>query len=164
MALRSMSCWKSMVSRLSGTATYATSSSPKMMAYAPTADFGSPQREKRTKKTIKGEFVPVYVVIGMIALSVSLGLYTAKQQIMHSPTVRVKKKTRETIPEVEEPEIVMNEADRFVKKSFFRKIAHVQEFDSGLRYTPDPIRRDAFAHEQPRAETPKSVGVDPKWR
>lgn len=151
-----------MLSRLRGTATYATSSSPKMMAYTPTANIGGPKQEKRTKKAIRGDFVPVYVVLGMIAVSLSLGLYTAKQQILHSPAVRVKKKERETIPEVEEPEVVANEADRFVKKSFFRKVAHIQDFDSVLQSTPDPIHRDAFSREQTRAETSKSVGVDSK--
>ncbi|KDP22516.1 hypothetical protein JCGZ_26347 [Jatropha curcas] len=163
MAFRSMNLWKSMANRLRGNATYATSTSPKMAAYAPTADFGdSHHQEKHTKKTIKGEYVPVYVAIGLIALSVSLGLYTAKQQILHSPNVRVKKKRRETIPEVEDPDSVVDEADKFLKKSFFRKVAHVQEFDSGLQSLPDAnIHRDAFAYK-PHAETLKSVGIDPK--
>lgn len=151
-----------MVSRLRGTATYATSTQPKMKAHAPTADIGHPHQERHSKKALKGEFVPVYVVLGMIAVSLSLGLYTAKQHMMHSPSVRVKKKTRESIPEVEEPEKVVEEADKFVKKSFFRKVAHVQEFDSGIQHASDPIRKDAFAHDKPRVETLKSAGVDPK--
>ncbi|XP_002511068.2 uncharacterized protein LOC8277423 [Ricinus communis] len=154
---------RSIVSRLRGTATFATSSSPKLKAYAPTADFGyhdHPQ-EKRTKKTVKGDYVPVYVAVGMIALSLSLGLFTAKQQIMHCPNVRVKKKG-EGVAEVEDPDQVVNEADKFIKKSFFRKVAHIQEFDSGLQSFPDHIQRDAFAHDNPRVESLKSVGIDPK--
>ncbi|XP_050226136.1 uncharacterized protein LOC126675526 [Mercurialis annua] len=151
---------RSMVSRLrSQAATYATSTTPKLKPYAPTADFG---HHKEIKHPKKADYVPVYVAIGMIALSVSLGLFTAKQQIMYSPGVRVKKKTRETLPEVEDPDKVIDEADRFLKKSFFRKVAHIQEFDNGLEYLPDPnIRRDVLAH-RPRAETLKSVGIDPK--
>ncbi|KAL3575561.1 hypothetical protein D5086_023662 [Populus alba] len=156
--------WKSIASRLSGTATYATSTPPKLKSYLPTADqFGHHyHQESKHGKKVRGDFVPVYVAIGMIAVSISLGLYTAKQQVLYAPNVRVRKKTRETIPEVVDPDKVVEEADKFIKKSFFRKVAHVQEFDhNGLEYLPDPVRKDVFAHK-PRAETLKDVGVDPK--
>ncbi|XP_057995923.1 uncharacterized protein LOC131175501 [Hevea brasiliensis] len=107
-----------------------------------------------------GEFVPVYVALGMIFLSTTLGLHTAKQQLMYSPSVRVKKKLRETIPEVVYSDKVVDEANKFIEKSFFRKAARVQEFESGLQYIPDPIRKDIYAHS-PRAETLKSIGIDP---
>uniref|UniRef100_A0A6M2EKE7 NFU1 iron-sulfur cluster protein n=1 Tax=Populus davidiana TaxID=266767 RepID=A0A6M2EKE7_9ROSI len=164
MAFRSMGYWKSIASRLSGTATYATSTPPKLKSYAPTADqFGHRyQQESKHGKKVRGDFVPVYVALGMIAVSISLGLYTAKQQVLYAPNVRVRKKTRETIPEVVDPDKVVEEADKFIKKSFFRKVAHVQEFDhNGLEYLPGPVRKDVFAH-RPRAETLKDVGVDPK--
>lgn len=164
MAFRSMGYWKSIASRLSGTATYATSTPPKLKSYAPTADqFGHHyHQESKHGKKVRGDFVPVYVAIGMIAVSISLGLYTAKHQVLYAPNVRVRKKTRETIPEVVDPDKVVDEADKFIKKSFFRKVAHVQEFDHyGLEYLPDSTRKDAFARK-PRAETLKDVGVDPK--
>ncbi|KAJ8752589.1 hypothetical protein K2173_005478 [Erythroxylum novogranatense] len=162
MAFRSTGYWKSMVNRLRSTTTYATSTTPKLKAYAPSpsAELGPSQQRKFGRQ--KGEFVPVYVAIGMIILSTSLGLFTAKHQMMHSPGVRVKKKTRETIPELVDPDRVMDEADRFVKKSFFRKVGHVQEFDTGFRSTPNPNHKDAFAHGKPKAETLKSIGVDPQ--
>lgn len=142
--------------RGSSSATYATSTTPTMKAYSPTANYGHLQDHQRSKTTaLRGDFVPVFVAIGMIAISVSLGLHTAKQQLMYSPGVRVKKKERETLPEVYLPDKVVDEADKLAKKSFFRKVAHVQEFEHG-----NPIRKDAFAHK-PRAETLKSVGVDP---
>ncbi|KAL5791616.1 hypothetical protein ACOSP7_000210 [Xanthoceras sorbifolium] len=163
MAFRSVGHLRSIVGRLRGRATYATSTTPKSKAYAPTADFGHYQdRQQHSKsRALKGDMVPVYVAIGMITLSVTLGLHTAKQQLFYSPGVRVKKKTRETLPEVVDPEKVVEEAEKFAKKSFFRKVAHVQEFDHGDHPVPDPIRKDAFAHN-PKAETLKSVGVDPK--
>ncbi|CAN0906078.1 hypothetical protein LINGRAHAP2_LOCUS24024 [Linum grandiflorum] len=68
----------------------------------------------------------------MITLAVSIGVYTAKHQIMHAPNVRMKKKERETVPEVLDPDRVAGEGDKFVKGSFFRKVANVQEFDSGI--------------------------------
>ncbi|EEE52217.1 hypothetical protein OsJ_34122 [Oryza sativa Japonica Group] len=43
-----------------------------------------------------GDYVPVYVAMGMIAVSVSLGLATARQQLAHAPNVRLDKKKRET--------------------------------------------------------------------
>lgn len=108
-----------------------------------------------------GDYVPVYVAIGMIFLSVSLGLHTAKQQIAHSPGVRLKKSKRETIPEVVEPETVAHETERLLAHSFFRKVAHIQDFDTGDTVIPNPVRKDPFAHS-PRVETLRSVGVDPK--
>ncbi|KAJ4837613.1 hypothetical protein Tsubulata_039302 [Turnera subulata] len=155
--------WKSMAARLKGNATYATSTSPKMKPYAPTADnMGNLKQENRMKKMMKGDYVPVYVVLGMIAVSLSLGLYTVNHQLFHSPNVRVKKKTRETLPELEEPEKVVDEADKFVKKSFFRKVAHVQDFDGGMQNIRNPAHKDVYAHDKPRYETLSSVGVDAK--
>ncbi|XVE56479.1 hypothetical protein DITRI_Ditri04bG0013500 [Diplodiscus trichospermus] len=163
MAFRSIRYLKELANGFrGGKATYATSTPPKMKAYAPTAaDFGHAQDAKPPKK-VKGEFVPVYVAIGMIVLSTTLGLHTALQQLKNSPQVRVNKKRRETLPEVEEPDRVLDEADRFMKQSFFRKVAHVQENDEDYG-VDDSMRADIFAH-QPRAETLKSAGVDPKFR
>lgn len=160
MAFRSTSIWKRMVSGLGGggggRATYATSTSPKLKAFAPTADFA---HDGSTSSVAgKGDFVPVYVAFGMITLSMGLGIYTATQHLVNDPTVRVNKKRRETIPEVVEPERVVNEAERFFKKSCFRKVAHIQEFNHVI---PDTIRKDIYAY-RPRVETLQSVGIDPK--
>lgn len=143
--------------------TYATATAPKMKSYAPAADFSHHyQQQSKPKASRGGDFVPVYVAIGMIALSVALGLHTAKQQLAHSPSVSVRKKRRETIPEVVEPDRVAEETEKFFAKSFFRKVAHVQEHekfgDYGVPHGPQ--LGDAFAHRH-RTETLKSVGVDP---
>lgn len=144
---------------------YSTSSTvPKMKAYAPAAsDYGyiHHQHQQQHGKSAKGDFVPVYVVIGMIFVSTGLGLHTAWLQLRNSPTVRVKKQRRETLPEVVEPEHVAEESDRFFQKSFFRKVAHVQDRSYPDKdVIPDPSRRDAYAYK-PRVEDLKSVGVDP---
>ncbi|KAE9610186.1 hypothetical protein Lalb_Chr07g0183911 [Lupinus albus] len=147
----------------SNTCTFTTSTAPKMKA-SPTAtgDYNHSQHQYQQRNNAKpANFVPIYVAIGMIAMATGLGLHTAWQQLRNSPTVRVKKEKRETLPEVVEPEHVAEEADNFVKKSFFRKVAHVQDQsypDNDI--IPDPIRKDAYAY-QPRVETLKSVGVDP---
>ncbi|KAL8153737.1 hypothetical protein V2J09_011497 [Rumex salicifolius] len=80
------------------------------------------------KKKAWGDYVPVYVAVGMIALSAGLGAHLVKQQLMHAPGVTVKKSRRtDTLPELAEPERAVNNSDNFIKKSFFRKVAHVQE-------------------------------------
>jgi hypothetical protein len=156
---------KRMVSGLgAGSATYATSSSPKLKAYTPAADYAQLLHHHHQPKPVKGDFVPVCVAIGMIALSVGLGLHTATHHLARNPTVFVSKKRRETFPEVVEPEHVAEQADQFIRKSVFRKVAHVQqEFNNPEKQLiPDPIRtKDAYVH-RPRIETLKSVGVEPK--
>lgn len=146
-------------------APYTTSTVPKMKAYAqPASDYGythKQQHAKQSSKSAKQDFVPVYVAVGMIAMSTMLGLHTAWQHLRNNPSVRVKKQGRETVPEVVEPEHVMEESDKLYKNSFFRKVAHVQERSyPDHNQVPSSINKDVFAH-QPRAETLKSVGVDP---
>ncbi|KAI5383914.1 uncharacterized protein LOC127106246 [Lathyrus oleraceus] len=149
-----------------GKAAYTTSTVPKMKAYAPPAsDYVSnihkQQHGKQSSKSAKQDFVPVYVAVGMIALSSMLGLHTAWQHLRNNPSVRVKKQGRESVPEVVEPEHVMEESDKLYKNSFFRKVAHVQERSyPDHSQVPSSINKDVFAH-QPRVETLKSVGVDP---
>ncbi|KAK8536545.1 hypothetical protein V6N13_000198 [Hibiscus sabdariffa] len=160
MAFRSTGCLKQLTHHLRGKATYATSTPPKLKSYAPTADFVG----VKSPKKVKGDFVAVYIAVGMIALSTSLGLFTAMQQLKNSPHVRLNKKRRESLPEVEEPERVLDEADKLVKQSFFRKVAHVQKSDDDYAID-DPTRADMFADRTTyRAVTLKSVGVDPKFR
>lgn len=142
-----------MLGRITGASTYATSAA----AVSPAQ---TSVKQSTTRK--HGDFVPVYVAVGMIVLSVSLGLHTAKQQILHSPAVSVKKSRRETVPEVVEPDRVVEESKKFLNKSLFRRIAQVQEFDTGETVIPDPVRKEVrSALKNPRAETLKSVGIDP---
>ncbi|CAA3000365.1 uncharacterized protein LOC111372331 [Olea europaea subsp. europaea] len=158
MAFRSSAYWKSLSNRLRGSSNFTTSTSPKMKAYSPAIDMLNSPTIK--SKAAKGGFVPVFVAVGMIATSVGFGIYTALHQLARAPNVFVKKSKRETIPEVVEPEHVVEETDKFIKKSFFRKVAHVQDSDRH-EIMPDPIRGDMFTR-RPRVETLKDVGVDPK--
>jgi len=70
----------------------------------------------------RGDYVPVYMALGLIALSAALGPHTARQQLAHAPNVYVDKKKREAVPEV-----ALDEAERYVGRSLFRKVAHVQD-------------------------------------
>ncbi|CAN6372239.1 unnamed protein product [Urochloa humidicola] len=104
----------------------------------------------------RGDYVPVYVALGLIALSVTLGLSTARQQLAHAPNVRVDKKKRETVPEVAAPELAVDEGERFVGKSLFRKVAHVQDDRSLGAGVADPVAE----YPTKKAVTLKDVGVE----
>lgn len=93
----------------------------------------------------KGEWVPVYVAVGLILVAAGFGAHTVTQQIGRAPGVYVKKSRRESLPEVDDPDQQLELADRFVNKSFFRKIAHVQDYDLPHHNMPDPIRDDVYA-------------------
>ncbi|KAJ0436429.1 hypothetical protein HanHA300_Chr16g0590741 [Helianthus annuus] len=160
MALRATNLVRSLVNRSRGSFGFATSTSPKMKAFSPAAaDHGYAHQDPKPK-TLKGEYAPVYVSLGLILMSVSIGTYTATHQLKRSPNVFVKKSKRETLPELVEPEKVAEESEEFIKKSFFRKIAHVQDADR-QEIMPDPIRGDTYAmHPKPYTESLKSVGVE----
>ncbi|CAO2826924.1 unnamed protein product [Amaranthus hypochondriacus] len=150
-----------------------TSSTPKTNSYAPTLQpeeanlrvsqsHSNPKNRKSLKEELLpkgkpiGDYVPVYVALGMIGVSLSLGLYTAKQELLHSPQVFVKKSKRETIPEVVEPEDVAHHAKDFVDKSLFRKVAHIQE---GKTPIIQSLQGNTLTREH-RVESLKTVGVD----
>ncbi|XP_058092846.1 uncharacterized protein LOC131239258 [Magnolia sinica] len=134
MASGAMSYWRTMLSRIGGTRGVSTSA-PTMTIPA-TLDAPYPKIW-----TMKGEFVPVYVALGMIVLSLSFGAYTAKHQLLYAPNVYVSKKKREEVPEVVEPDYVVDEADKFITKSFFRKVAHIQG-PSKVYVEANPIQGD----------------------
>jgi len=90
---------------------------------------------------MKGEYAPIYIVMGMVAVVVSIATHTAKQQLLHSPMVNCSKKKRESIPEVEDPDTVITSADKFINKSFLRKVAHIQ---SDTKTLSDPVHPDPF--------------------
>ncbi|XP_008800061.2 uncharacterized protein LOC103714554 isoform X2 [Phoenix dactylifera] len=157
MASRMANMWRS----LANSRRFTTSTEPKMKAFTPTAnDFLGRHHASKPR----GDFVPVYVAVGLIALSVSFGLYTAKHELLYAPNVLVSKKKRETVPEVEDPDWAAAEADRFVRKSVFRRVAHLQDLDAVRAGISDPTRANDHpaSYDGPKkVETLKSVGVDP---
>uniref|UniRef100_A0A7N0V703 Uncharacterized protein n=1 Tax=Kalanchoe fedtschenkoi TaxID=63787 RepID=A0A7N0V703_KALFE len=104
----------------------------------------------KSRAVVRADQVPIYMILGMAAVAASLGIYTATHQVLHSPTVRVSKKKRETLPEVEDPGVVVSWADKFVNKSLFRKLAHLKE-----HYHRDPSRY---------VESLENIGGDSKLR
>jgi hypothetical protein len=74
----------------------------------------------------------------------------ATYHLMRSPQVFINKKRRETILEVVESKHVVDEAEQFVRKSFLRMVAHVQEFNNHEKQVIlDPICNDAYSHRLP---------------
>ncbi|PHT29307.1 hypothetical protein CQW23_31109 [Capsicum baccatum] len=149
------SLWQSVATRVTANSAFAKSNGTKWRSYASTAE----HPDAKPRGFMKGDFVPVYVALGLIALSMGFGLQTAMHQLKRAPNVSVKKSRRETVPEVTEPEEVVDDSEKFLKKSFFRKVAHVQDFDD-QSVISDPIRGDVLARE-PHTETLQSVGVNP---
>lgn len=90
----------------------------------------------------KPENAPVAIVLGFITVPIIIGLHSLKQQLMHAPSVVFDKKKRESMFEVEQPDVAMSSSDRFINKSFLRKVGHIQ--DPGNPTMPDPVQRDAF--------------------
>ncbi|KAF5203050.1 Nfu1 iron-sulfur cluster protein [Thalictrum thalictroides] len=115
--------------------------------------------ELRSSVKKKGDVVPVCVALGMIMLSLSFGAHTGLHHLRYSPTVQVSKKKREELPEVEEPDYVVDEAIKFINKSFFRKVAHIQDHFQQDEVIPNPIKGDVYTRPV-RVETLKPIQVD----
>ncbi|CAL5017798.1 unnamed protein product [Urochloa decumbens] len=98
------------------------------------------------------EYVPVYGALGAIALSVTLGLGTARHELANAPNVRLDKRKRETVPEVAAPDLAVDEADRFLRGSLFRRVARIAQ---------DDHRDPAAATAEKKAVTLKDAGVEP---
>ncbi|KAM0901994.1 hypothetical protein ACQ4PT_019549 [Festuca glaucescens] len=111
----------------------------------------------RAKAKPVGDYVPIYVAMGMVGLAVTLGLHTARQQLAHAPNVRLDKRKRETVPEVADPDLAIDDGERFVGSSVFRKVAHVQDDRSLEAGVADPVAD----YPGRKAVTLKDVGVDP---
>ncbi|KAL1559028.1 hypothetical protein AAHA92_09417 [Salvia divinorum] len=153
--------WKSMAKALGGSpsrsSSFTTSSLPKLKAYAPAA--GHVRPETKPRLGVKGDMFPVFMAVGMISLSAGFGVFTAWHQLGRGPNLYVKKSRRQTVPEVVEPEHVAEEAGKFVKQSFFRKVAHIQDKDR-QEIMHHPLRGDSFTRAA-TVETLRDVGVDP---
>ncbi|KAG9447316.1 hypothetical protein H6P81_013444 [Aristolochia fimbriata] len=158
MASRLTRYWRTMANQV-GTRSFTTSTAPKMKALPATPqDMMNADRGRSSKVMLKGEFFPVYVALGMICVSLSLGILTAKQELLYSPNVFLSKKRRESVPEVEDPDYVVDEVDKLIHRSLFRKVAHVRDGDRS-RGVADSHNRDVLTASK-KMETLKSVGVD----
>ncbi|XP_073141430.1 uncharacterized protein [Henckelia pumila] len=104
-----------------------------------------------------GDFVPVWMVGGMICIAGCIGIHTAALQLRRSPSVQVTKKKRESVPEVEIPDAVLGSAEKFIDRSFLRKVAHIPD---NYKDQHDRPTHSIFTRSRD-IESLKSVGVRP---
>ncbi|GKU96308.1 hypothetical protein SLEP1_g9556 [Rubroshorea leprosula] len=103
-----------------------------------------------------GEMAPIWVLWGFVFLAVAVGVHTAKQHLVHSPMVSIIKKRRESIWEVDNPDHVIGNVEKFENKSLLRKLAHIQD----EKYAQSDPTLPNFYTRPRKADTLKSVGVD----
>ncbi|KAL3520616.1 hypothetical protein ACH5RR_018765 [Cinchona calisaya] len=101
-----------------------------------------------------GDWAPIMIMGGFLIAVVTMATHSAWQQLAYSPAVQLSKKKRETVPEVFQPDVVLGSADKFVNKSFLRKVAHIQD---NKRVLEDTTRPNPFTHSR-EIESLKSVG------
>ncbi|KAI3467829.1 hypothetical protein Pfo_024492 [Paulownia fortunei] len=151
-------CRSSMQSPLS-IRSLASSTAPKFAASAATGAMHQPGSHGGRFKSMAATFGSMWVVIGllggMLSIAGCIGIHTAKQQLLHSPSVQVTKKRRECVPEVDSPDAVIRSADKFANKSFLRKVARIQKNKHAHN---DPTRPDPFTRSR-EVETLRSVGI-----
>lgn len=133
--------WRSMLNRLGANRSFATSTPPRMKQVSSTFDTAHGGQSK-LRGMIKLEFAPVYVVVGMVLVVVGMAVHTAKQQLLHAPAVTFSKKKRGNMAEVYDPDAAFESANKFLTKSFLRKVAHIQDNEKTIS---DPMRGDAFS-------------------
>ncbi|CAA6664154.1 unnamed protein product [Spirodela intermedia] len=143
-------CSRAAPATAAGRRSFVTSTAVKTKAYSfPIPDFIHEPHGRRV--VVKGEYVPVCVSLGLIGLSASLGL------------VLVSKKRREMVPEVEDPDWAIAEAELFLSHSIFRRLAHLQDYRHPASAVSYPFRPAIPSSTQAgRVEDLKTVGVGPR--
>ena len=111
-----------------------------------------------TERLLKGENVPVYMTVGAICLSVSLGILTGTRELLYAPNVIVNKRKRKEVVEVEEPDYVLQKSEKFIDKSIFRKLGTKLGSYSDMRRAMF-WDTNADINQKRQAETLKSVGA-----
>ncbi|KAI3916954.1 hypothetical protein MKW98_014415 [Papaver atlanticum] len=164
MAARASTYWRTMLKRIEGNRMFVTSTVPKSKPAVAAVPHHAQHvvtnphsnKPRGAASPMKGDYVPIYVTMGMVVLALTFGAHTAKQQLVYSPSVQVSKKKRETLPELEQPDYVIGETDKFIGKSFLRKVGHIQDPNSAT--IPNPVRGDIYTSPR-KTESLKSVGL-----
>ncbi|KAF8100936.1 hypothetical protein N665_0213s0001 [Sinapis alba] len=116
-------------------------------------------KQTYNKFSVTGEFAPVAIIGGFVALAVAMAGHSLKQQLMHAPGVSTRKNRRAAVAEVDDPDNCVSSADKYINKSWLRKVGQIQDKSSAI--LSDPTRPNPFTTPR-NAETLKSVGVAPK--
>ncbi|KAL2644474.1 hypothetical protein R1flu_012061 [Riccia fluitans] len=80
----------------------------------------------------------VYPLMGIMTLAFGLAGVTIGRSLTVNPDVLVDKRKRRNVPDIEQPEQMLHQAEKFVLKSPFRKLA--QEHKRGIFFS-DIIRQ-----------------------
>ncbi|GLT74718.1 hypothetical protein SLA2020_465010 [Shorea laevis] len=128
-----------------------SSTTPRTKLFSSTND-----AHHQSKHSKAGEMAPIWVLWGFVFVAVAVGVHTAKQHLVHSPMVSVTKKRRESIWEVDNPDHVIGNVEKFENKSLLRKLAHIQD----EKYTQSDSTLPNFYTRPRKADTLKTVGVD----
>nr|GMD77741.1 ribosome biogenesis NEP1-like protein [Ipomoea batatas] len=120
------------------------------------ASSAASQHNKPKSWYSSGDAIPIWLLAGFTTAALGMAVHTAKNQLIHAPSVSVKKSTRENLTEVDDPQTAVNGADKFVNKSFLRKVSRIQ--DPETRVLQDPTRPDPFTIPR-KYESLESAGV-----
>lgn len=89
-----------------------------------------------------GEFAPVAIIGGFVGLAVLMAGHSLKQQLMHCPGVSTRKNRRASVAEVDDPDHCVSSADKFINKSWLRKVGQIQDKSTAILH--DPTRPNPF--------------------
>ncbi|GLT86797.1 hypothetical protein SLE2022_049150 [Rubroshorea leprosula] len=150
MAFHAARYWRSMQASLARKRSV-SSTTPRTKLFSSTND-----AHHQSKHSKAGEMAPIWVLWGFVFLAVAVGVHTAKQHLVHSPMVSITKKRRESIWEVDNPDHVIGNVEKFENKSLLRKLAHIQD----EKYAQSDSTLPNFYNRPRKADTLKTVGVD----
>ena len=92
--------------------------------------------------SVTGEFAPVAIIGGFVALAVAMAGHSLKQQLMHARGVSTRKNRRAAVAEVDDPDNCVSSADKYINKSWLRKVGQIQDKSSAI--LSDPTRPNPF--------------------
>ncbi|XP_010430387.1 PREDICTED: uncharacterized protein LOC104714656 [Camelina sativa] len=116
-------------------------------------------KQTYNKFSVTGDFAPVAIIGGFVGLTVLMAGHSLKQQLVHAPAISTRKNRRAAVAEVDDPENCVSSADKFINKSWLRKVGQIQ--DKSKAILSDPTRPNPYTTPR-NAETLNSVGVAPK--
>lgn len=153
--IRATKQWRSILnSTVPQTQSFSITSSPTRKFATTAADASAGGHHETAKsKFPTAEWAPIMVLGGFMAIVLSIASHSMWQQLAYSPQVHLSKKKRESVPEVYDPDVVVRSADKFVNKSFLRKVGNIQE-----KSFHDPSIHDPYTRSR-EVQSLKSVGV-----
>ncbi|CAN8245320.1 unnamed protein product [Cochlearia groenlandica] len=116
-------------------------------------------KQTYNKFSVTGEFAPVAIIGGFVALAMAMAGHSLKQQLVHAPMVSTRKNRRAAMAEVDDPDNCVASGSKFINKSWLRKVGQIQDKSNAV--LTDPTRPNPYTTPR-NAQTLNSVGVAPK--